>query len=230
MRRGSANSDGARTSVARIWPLRSTMSGRAVETALLRAGAAHDVAFRHHREHDEAHRDHRIDRRRRPGSRGRRARAPWRGGRRSRRRAACGSAAGATARPALRRSARSAACASASIGLRRPGPAACRAADLLRGTRAGRRIAVRILDHRGDRVVRRRLHDLQRALRQTVERVELRRLGRAERQMPPHQALDARRIFQRAPIRRAAPRWRRARAGCRRASWRRARRAASIRT
>ena len=31
MRRGSANSDGARTSVARIWPLRSTISGRAVE-------------------------------------------------------------------------------------------------------------------------------------------------------------------------------------------------------
>ena len=62
MRRGSANSDGVRTSVARIWPLRSTMSGRAVETRSCAAGAAHDVAFRHHREHDQPDRDHRIDR------------------------------------------------------------------------------------------------------------------------------------------------------------------------
>ena len=54
--RGSANSDGARTSVARILPLRSRMSGRAVATASLDGAAPHEMAFRHHGEHDQPRR------------------------------------------------------------------------------------------------------------------------------------------------------------------------------
>ena len=59
MRRGSANSEAVFTSVARISPLRSRMSGRAVATASA-AGAARGAVCRARREQRQPRRDHRI--------------------------------------------------------------------------------------------------------------------------------------------------------------------------
>ncbi len=89
MRRGSANSDGVRTSVARIWPLRSRMSGtRGARPRSRGATALSEMRLRRHREHHEARGNHAHRPRRRPGSRARRAPWPWRCDRRCCRRAA----------------------------------------------------------------------------------------------------------------------------------------------
>ncbi len=59
IRRGSPNNDGVLTSVARIAPLRSTISGRAVAIASCAAVRRVAVAVAHHREHDESSGDDR---------------------------------------------------------------------------------------------------------------------------------------------------------------------------
>ena len=176
MRCGSANSDGVRTSVARISPLRSRMSGRAVATASCAHGAAHDVAFGRRREHHQPAGDDRIDRcanasDREPDARPRlggavdvaaveqRAHEPpaprlaWRGTRSAR---------------------------GVGVGLRR----CARRMALTSAGRGRRMLAGRHVDDvglsimRADRIGGVRRHQIGRPLRQIVERVELRGVDR----------------------------------------------------
>ena len=178
-------------------PLRSRMSGRAVATASLDAPRAHEMAFRRHREHHEPRGDDRHRPRRMPGSRGRRGRAPWRCGRRCGHRASVREPAGRAGlrrrrdRRRARRERLLRRLIAASIAC--TAPAAGRARLPVSGFSSG-------VDLVGDGVDRRRLHDVRRPLRQLVERVVLRRVGRPQLQVTPRQTLDAGRIFQRRPF------------------------------
>ena len=199
MRRGSANSDGDVTSVARIWPLRSTMSGRAVAIAFLRAGAAHDMAFRRDREHDEPRRDHGIDRGEREN------RQPDAGARLGGAVDVAAVEQGADQPPAPGfgrlpdRAPRLADCASASIATRSSRPA-LPAAMLPASSRSAVVVGFSIMD--ADRIARAAAaNDLRRPLRQWSSESNCVGVQRPQRQMAPDQALDARGIVERRPFR-----------------------------
>ena len=196
--RGSANSDGARTSVARISPLRSRMSGRAVATASCDAprrtkwlsGATANITSRAGDDRIDRgeHQDREADARPRLGGAvdiaavEQRARASGRAPRLDG--AAAGAAGGGW---------RSASAAARAVHRRHRRPGRVGMLPVTRVQVFDRSSRDRDRSAGGCTIVRR-------PLRQPVERVELRRLDRPQRQMPLRQALDAGRIVELRPF------------------------------